>query len=218
MFKDVQADSANMIVEIREYLDFISQNQPLPPHPIPRFINTAKGLIYVQLYGVIEFTVIKTISKAISYINAEKANLSQLKPCIHALILNDDLNSLINVNSKKWDKRHVLFEKIALDNIAGINDVLMPTDGKNIGYNQLSSIWRTFGLTVPVFKDVSFTGRLKDIILNRINVAHGNVPPSEVGKNVTIPDLHARIQDVSAFCSYLISIFDDYIKNKQYFK
>lgn len=218
MFKDVQADSANMIVEIREYLDFISQNQPPPPAAIPRFINTAKGLIYVQLYGVIENTAIKTISKTINYINAENTNISNLKNCIHALILNDELNSLISVNSKKWDKRHLLFERINLDGVGIITNDLFPTDGKNIGLSQLNTIWKTFGLNVPIFKDLSFSGRLKDIVANRINVAHGNTTPAEVGKLVTTTDLYARIQDVSAYCSYLISTFEEYVNKKQYLK
>jgi hypothetical protein len=218
MFKNVQADSDNMIVEIREYLDFISQNHPPPPAAIPRYINTAKGLIYVQLYGVIENTVINTVSTTINYINAENTNISNLNPCIHALILNDELNSLINVNSKKWDKRHHLFERIHLDDIAVISNVLFPTDGKNIGLDQLNTIWKTFGLTAPIFKDITFSSRLKDIVANRINVAHGNVSPSEVGKIVTTTDLYARLQDVSSYCSYLISTFEDYVNKKKYLK
>jgi hypothetical protein len=216
MFKDVQADSDNMIVEIREFLDFISLHHPQPPITTPRHLNTAKGLIYVQLYGVIENTVLKTLSKTIDYLNSESLSLSKLKYSILALVLDNELNSLINTVSKKWDKRNDLFLKIKSDDRAIISNTLCPTDGKNIGANQLNSIWRTFELISPIFSDLTFTGRLRDIVSNRINIAHGNTTASEVGKLVTMADLYTRIQEVSAYCSHFISAFDGYMQSKEY--
>jgi hypothetical protein len=216
MFKDVQADSDNMIVEIREYLDFIAPHHPNAPVDIPRQINTAKGLIYVQLYGVIESTVLRTLSKTIDYINSENIKLSELKYCALALVLDDELNSLVNSVKRKWDKRALVFSKINDDLVVSINNTLLPTDGNNITSAQLTSIWKTFGIQAPMFADLRFIDRLKDIVTNRINIAHGNTTAAEVGKLITPNDLYIKIRDVSAYCSHFIATFDSYISTKEY--
>jgi len=94
----------------------------------------------------------------------------------------------------------------------------MPTDGQNIRYRQLESIWKTFCLNDPIFHDGKFRGRLEDIVSNRNNIAHGNQSSAEVGARVTINDLSVRLNDVSSFCSHFISVFEDYVVHKKYKK
>lgn len=218
MFNDIEVNSSQRIVEIREYLSSIMPLIPAPPTATPRYLNTAKGLIFVQLYGVIEYTVTSVISKCIFYINSESVKLSDIKPIIIGLALHSDLDSLIQVSSKKWEKRYNIFRKIEQDITVDIIDDIMPTDGGNIKYSQLESIWKTFCLAEPIFHDIKFRGRLEDIVTNRINIAHGNEPASTIGARVTIQDLSDRLNDVSAFCTYFISVFESYVINKKYRK
>jgi MAE_28990/MAE_18760-like HEPN len=218
MFNDIQINSSQRIVEIREYLDFIAPLIPPPPIATPRYLNTAKGLIFVQLYGVIEHTITSSIAKCISYINSDSVKLSEIKPIIMGMALSPDLDSLTQASSKKWEKRHDVFQKLEKDIVVRILDDLMPTDGKNINYPQLQSIWKTFCLTDPIFHDNSFRGRMQDIVSNRINIAHGNLSASDIGARVTIQELNDRLNEVSAFCTHFISILEDYIVNKKYKK
>ena len=89
----------------------------------------------------------------------------------------------------------------------------MPTDGNNIHYPQLESIWKTFCLTDPIFHDTSFRGRLTDIVSNRVNITHGNLSAAEIGTRVTIQESRDRLNEVSALCSYFISVLENYIAN-----
>lgn len=218
MFNDIQTNSSQRIAEIREFFNFIAPLIPAAPTSTPRYLNTCKGLVFVQLYGVIEYTILSTISKCIFYINQESIKLNDVKPIILGLVLNPELDSLMRVSLKKWDKRYSLFKKVEDDIIINIANDLMPTDGKNIQYLQLQSIWNTFCLTEPIFHDIRFRGRLEDIVTNRINIAHGNQSAADVGTRMTLSEIKARVDDVSAFCSYFISVFEDYIVNKKYKK
>ncbi|MBV9713530.1 MAG: hypothetical protein JO011_21735 [Ktedonobacteraceae bacterium] len=218
MFNDIQINSDQRITEIREYLDFIAPLIPAPPIPTPRYLNTAKGLIFVQLYGVIETTVTSAIAKCISYINSDFVKLSDIKPILIGMALSSDLDTLTQVGSKKWEKRHHIFHKLDQNIVVHITNDIIPTDGKNIHYPQLDSIWKTFCLTDPIFHDNRFRGRLEEIVLHRINIAHGNLSASDVGARVTIQDLKSRLNEVSAFCTYFISVLDDYIIYKKYKK
>lgn len=218
MFLDISIESDNRIVEIREYIDFVSTQIPSPPIAIPRYLNTAKGLVYIQLYGVVEYVTLAVVSKSINYINNLDLKVSDLKPVILSLALAPQLDALIEIKSKKWDKRHEMFLKLESNDKVEINTDIFPTDGKNITHAQIASIWKTFSIDMPMFHDITFRGRLQDIVSNRINIAHGNNSASEVGSHITIEDLRRRLNDVSGFCTYFINVFDDYIKSRKFIK
>ena len=214
MYKDIETESAQRISEIREHIHFIASQTPPPPITVPRYINTEKGLVFVELYGVLEYTILQTLSRTISILNSENIHMDKLKANLWALALDSELEALNQANTKKWDKRKTVFSAVLANPIVVMDENLLPTDGKNFTSRQLQSIWDAFGISEPLFHDVRFGTRMKDIVVNRINVAHGNSSPSDVGSAFTINDLEERLNDVSAFCTYLIGIFDDYISQR----
>jgi hypothetical protein len=108
--------------------------------------------------------------------------------------------------------------QLQINDIVNMNTSLLPTDGGNFTDKQLKSIWDTFNISGPIFHDIRFRGRLQNIVTNRINIAHGNCAASDVGKIVTINDLHTSLLDVSGFCTNVITTFEDYITSKQFLK
>lgn len=218
MYSDVKIDSAQRITEIRENLDFIAALIPGPPTKTPRHLETSKGLVFVQLYGVIEFTIAQTISKTAQLINGESVSLQDLKPFLWGLALDSEFESLNLANRKKWDRRNYIFQKLEDNDQVTIRDTLMPTNGENYTSAQLQSIWTTFCITDPLFSDATFQWRLRDIVVNRINIAHGNSSAAEVGSRVTSAELYQRLNEVSTYCSYFISVFENYLTNKDYLK
>lgn len=216
MYTVVKTRSAQRITEVREYLDFLVPLIPDAPTATPRHLNTAKGLIFVQLYGVVEFTICATVAQAIDAINGEMIPIQDLQPFMWGLALNAELDSLNQANRNKWDKRVKLFDTVVRNEKVDIRNDIMPTNGKNYTSSQLESIWKTFCISAPIFDDLTFRGRLQEIVGNRINIAHGNSSAAEVGSRVTAADLRGRIDDVSQFCSYFISVFEDYCLNQRY--
>lgn len=216
MLTAVKAESTDRLTEIRECLDFLSPLIPAAPQPTPRHLNSLKGEMFVQLYGVIECTITLTLKSVIDFINSLNLNVSDIKHSILGLVLNSEFDALINVASKKWNKRVDLTDKIRLNSTCFINNTLIPTDGKNFGHSQLKSVWDTFSITEPIFYDLSFIGRLSEIIDYRNKIAHGVYAASNIGNRVTIPDLYNRQAEVSRFCSYFISVFEDYLNTSQF--
>ena len=216
MYSAIKTNSAQRVTEVRENLDFFANLIPPAPTATPRQLNTSKGLIYVQLYGVIEYTINSTVAKTIDIINGDFVNIQDLKPFIWGMAFAPQFDSFNNANRKKWDKRVDLFQKYVNNNFANISNDIMPTNGQNFNADQLNSIWNNFNITEPIFHDITFRGRLQEIVSNRINIAHGNNSAAEVGSRVTATDLYLRITEVSNFCSYFISVFEDYTLNKKY--
>ncbi|MHC1732806.1 MAG: MAE_28990/MAE_18760 family HEPN-like nuclease [Bacteroidales bacterium] len=218
MYTNISITSAQRITEVREYLDFLAQHIPPAPTATPRYLNTCKGLIFVQLYGIIEFTINSTLTRTIDLINQELVKLQDTQPFIWSMALNPQLDALREANRKKWDKRFDLFQKVLDNDEVIITNDIKPTNGDNYNFPQLESIWKTFNITAPIFNDVTFRGRLQEIVSNRINISHGNNSAAEIGSNVTPADLYIRIKDVSRYCSYFISVFEDYILQKGFRK
>jgi hypothetical protein len=218
MFSDLRRDSASKLVEVREFLDLTNSLIPNAPAPTPSSVLSAKGFFYVHIYGVFEYTVTTAVEKTISIINSENIPVNDLKPLILSLVLNPECDSISSVNSKKWEKRWNLFSKIRDNTISQITTEILPTNGKNIRYNQLESIWTTFCINQPILNIPSIGGRISDIVNNRNAIAHGNFNPSEIGSRVTISELYTRHNEMSNYCSYIIQVFEDYTTNKDYLK
>jgi hypothetical protein len=213
---DIQTESTQRIVEVREFLDAFAPDIPPPPAATPRHMNTMKGLVFVQLYGVVEFTILQTLLHSSQYINAQGLKLIDIKPYLWSIALDSQLEALNQANTKKWDVRSRLFQEIGNNSLVDIRESVIPTDGKNITSKQLQSIWTTFSINDPLFSDPTFQWRLRDIVTNRVNIAHGNSSAAIVGSSTTIHDLYQRLSDVSGYCSYFISVFEDYLAKQKF--
>lgn len=218
MYSNILNISTQRIIEVREYLDFFAPSIPAPPITTPRHLNTCKGLVFIQLYGIIEFTINSTLSRTIDLMNLELVKLQETNPFIWSMALNPQLDALIQTNRKKWDKRYELFHKVLNNDEVLIVNNIVPTNGDNFNFPQLESIWKTFNISEPIFNKVTFRGRLQEIVNNRISISHGNITAADVGARVTPADLYDRVHDVSEYCSYFISVFENYITSKAFRK
>lgn len=216
MYADIDKELTQRIAEIRDNIDNISSQIPKPPIATPKYLNSQKGLIFVQLYGAVEYLINQVVPRTASILTAENLNMTALSPYIWSIVFERNLESLRTVNRKKWDHRHVMFKSVADDVKAIVPEDVMPTNGLNITQYQLESIWRTYDVKDPVFNDPSFGLRLKEVVLNRNAIAHGNKTAASVGAAFTIGDLYDRLNDISTHCTYIIGVFESYISNKDY--
>lgn len=218
MFGFIERESTARLVQVREYLNFIkSQASENLAVTEPSYVKSERGLFFVFLYGVVEYTVRETVSTAITSINNERCKYKDCKPLFLSIALNSHFDALTNIgDSKKWQKRWELIDLFDSDNIVSLSNELMPTDGGNIKFKQLSSIWKSFCIDAPVIPEPSIGGYLNEIVEKRNLIAHGNQSAEEVGSGFTVDDLQSRFDAINELCSYIIDTFDDYIINKKY--
>ena len=216
MLRLIEDGSTERLIEIREAINFVNLSIPAAPIRTPKYIDNIKGQVFVQLYGVIEYTISELVKFTLDFINNCHLKLSEIQFSIWSLALSSELDALILSSTKKWDKRNILTNKLKLNSVCEISNILVPTNGKNYDFYQFTSVWKTFSISQPIFHDPSFRGRLSEIIVYRNKIAHGEYLPSSVGSRFTIIELQHRRDEVSRFCSYLISVFDDYLINKKF--
>jgi hypothetical protein len=218
MFADISQNSSKRLVEVRELLDFIKTMSPAPPIPETPTILIAKGLFFVLLYGAYEFTVKSIVNKSIEVINSECVPLNDCKPLLFSIALNSELDAIASMTGKKWEKRKSLFDNFIKNPTIFINAELFPTNGRNLTDKQLLTIWNSFAIEDPILPRNELIGRIKELILNRNAIAHGTSSAIEIGSLNTISELYKKYSDISEVCSYVIQVFEDYLKRRKYLK
>lgn len=218
MYSEIKAQSTLRLVEVREILDFIKAETPKPPQKEPIHILVAKGLFFVHLYGAYEYTVKSAVSKCIELININNPKLNDCKPLLFSMLLHSELESIASVGDKKWERRYELFCKFESNNNAVIPNEIIPTNGRNLKYRQLESIWKSFSITEPVLPRLELGGRITELVSNRNAIAHGTSSAANIGSLNTISELYKRHSEISEVCSYIVQTFEEYIKNKRYLK
>lgn len=219
MFSDILAISTNRLTQIRNYLNILDRSIPPLPQQPTDYDNTCKGLFFVYIYGVYEYTIHSTVVQTIECINNSNKNMLDMKNILMCLSLNDEYNSIASVGAnKRWEKRWELLNKIEANEKVCISTDIMPTDGKNFQHRQLESIWTSFGITTPIYPRESTGGRIKEIVGFRNDIAHGDKSPLEIGRTFTLMDLFIRFNDINEYCSYIVDTFENYINNQEYLR
>lgn len=219
MFNDIETISTDRLIEIRVILEMIKNQEPPHPNVYPHELTALKGLFFVQIYGAFEYTISSIIARTIDSINSKSVPINEYKPILLSILLDPDFDTLTSTGrATKWEKRWSLLEKLENNNVVLISNHIFPTDGHNIRYKQLESIWKTFGIRASILNAASLGGRIKEIVDYRNSIAHGNTSAAEIGRTVTIEDLFDRYEEMSRYFTYLFGVFNEYITQEHYKK
>ena len=220
MLSDIRSAYTSRLVDVRFLLNTI---QHLETASTPLFssrgITITKGLFFVHLYGVYEYTVTSAVQRTIQHINAMNCTIDKCKPILLSIILDSECESLASVGrNSSWPKRWELFEKLNKTEPVRINDNIFPTDGKNIRYGQSTSIWKTFCIKdAPIpSEQMLLRGRVDELVEKRNAIAHGRESPADVGRRYSLDDLEKRYQDIDGLCIYILDILESYLDNRDF--
>lgn len=220
MLETIKSEAANRITELRSLFIHFSDLQKTASTSVPVVpitVNTIKGLFFVQLYAVYEFTVTSLTQNSLSYINAQNMLTNSYKLQMLSIVLDSHFNSIEASNGKKhWDRRKTLLNDFDAKDVIPIDITILPTGEGNLKHRQLKSIFDTMCLTCDAVPTNRFIGRLEELVENRNAISHGRLTPSEIGSRYSIADLEQILNEISELCSYLIKSFEDYLLNEQY--
>lgn len=214
MFSDINAESTRRLTEAKSLVLLIKNANLIQSLNLDSKVY--KGTFFVLLYGALEYTITAVVQRCISILNKKQYDIHVLKPTLYSLIFHKECNAIMDARDKKWTKRYELFSQLGRTRIANIEDCLFPTSTGNIKYNQLKSIWETFGITNNIVTDIRIKGQLATLADNRNAIAHGRELASVIGGRYTIRDIECIYNDISKYCSYIITVFEDYITNEMY--
>lgn len=218
MFTEVSLNSTKRLFEAKILMELCSDDKFDEEQATTD--SVLKGVVYVLLYGALEFTITHCVSRTIEILNDKTLNLYQVLPSLWGLIYDSACKRIETAGTnKKWENRYKLFKELTKDKvIEQIESTLFPSSNGNIKEQQLDRVWKTFGIKAPMFEPehMSVKQTLLDLANGRMAVAHGRECASQIGSLKSSSDLEELYDSISRYCSYLIECFTQYINQEEY--
>lgn len=211
-FEEIKKEITRKFVELKFWATNIPTNQENAD-----FATISRGLFFVYLYGVYEESIRKTVYATIDALNNSSSKIEDCRYELYSMLFSQEFDALYSVgNEKKREKRWDITNKLISNERIQIQSDLFPTDGRNIRIKQLQSIANSFGVKENVLPRDEIGGYIQELVNMRNDIAHGNKLPREIGRNYTQADLLKRCEILSEVCTYVVSLYEEYIANKSY--
>jgi hypothetical protein len=172
----------------------------------------AKGLMFVQMYAVYEFTVNSVVSAAIDSIKSYNHKMKDMSPSLMALFLDPELNSLRDGQRRnEWNNRLKLFERVFSRETLNLSSgTRPPNDGSHYRYTHLVLIFQVFGIRRLPVRRRNHIQRITEVVDHRNSIAHGNERAEDIGRRYTKSEIQTAIRQMKSVCMLLLTVFDEY--------
>lgn len=168
-----------------------------------------KGLIFVQLYAVYEFTVVGIVRAALAEIKQRATPINTLRLELLALALHPEVSAVAECSlQRRWSTRIELFQRTDSSDAIGIDDTVFPADGSHYRPAQLQTIWALFGISEPIVPRLRLLPLIEELVDNRNAIAHGRKTGAEVGKSYTDGEIENKILATQEICLHLIQTME----------
>jgi len=203
MFSHIQPEILDRIFHTEIFLKDVCTSS------VPTVTKTAKGLVFVQLYSVYEFTVTQCFSAAIRTVSTYSIPAINIRPEVLSVALDSQWDSLRDTSKRRsWDKRIRLLQ-YTRDNIpVSIPDDIFPFDDSHFRTKQLETIWSVLGILLPTLPKPIHIGRIQEVVEHRNAIAHGRETADKIGSRFTQNELRIRISDMQNICLYILDTIE----------
>lgn len=173
---------------------------------------TVKGLIFVQVYAVYEFTVKSVVQVAIDSIVSTNYKMRELRPSMMALLLDPEWNSLRDAGKKRqWENRLKIFERsFSNESVKLSSDTSIPTDGSHYRYTQLLVIFKVFGIARLPVRRRPHIQRITEVVDHRNAIAHGHETAENIGRRYSRSEILRIARQMNSVCRSLVSALDGF--------
>jgi MAE_28990/MAE_18760-like HEPN len=173
--------------------------------------QTARGLAFVQVYAIHEYTVVTVVRLAVEAISAHGPSYSSLRPSLLAIFLNAELSSVRDCGSVNiWDRRISIFERAHSNSPIGLPAIPLPTDGSHFRHTHIELILKVLGIKRSPTARRRHLFRIDEVVENRNSIAHGDKTPEEVGRGYSNGDIGDVIRQMKSACLRLILITEEH--------
>jgi len=168
--------------------------------------QTAKGLAFIQIYAIYEFTVRQATSIAIKEIATHGHTYSELKFPVLAVFLDPQIRSLRDCSEKEiWSRRFEMLKQAVSNKAIDVVDTI-PHDGSHFRHSQTELILKMLGVKRTLTVRQRHRYEIDEIVQNRNSISHGDETAIEVGRRYSSSDISRKIRIMKTVCLRLIEI------------
>jgi hypothetical protein len=190
-----------------QQIDLYYRSSPKKPADVAQ---TFRGLIFVQAYAAYEYTVRTAIHQAIVEIAAKGHSFRELKPCLLALFLDNELKAMRAAGEKRiWETRMALMTKtFSADPIAAVEAV--PHDGNYYRHTQLQMTFDVLGVKRAITTRRRYRYTIDEVVDARNEIAHGEATAAEVGRRYSYSEMRFRIATMRKVCFRVVELLSEH--------
>lgn len=176
-----------------------------------------KGLLFVQLYGALEYTVEKSVQLLLQVVSDAGVPYSEFEHLLCAITLDAEFESAGTVrHDRKWAKRRDLLEKQRSSQPCAINDTIFSEMLQTVRSATIASIFAWLCVPHDPVPDPRIRGYIDEVTARRIEVAHGRSSARTVGSSVTSADIEKRVGAITSEINHIISVFEEFVVTKSF--
>ncbi|MFI2817899.1 HEPN domain-containing protein [Vreelandella piezotolerans] len=197
-------------------LDEIKDESELDPTSTSNKLKSKKGMIFVPLYSVIEYTLHNCATQFLTYLNGLDHPPREYRNELLCLMLNSGFASVAaSKGPRVYSSRLSLIDSVYSDTSIPISNDCFPGDAMNVSLSVVKEVWKYFGLQENLSERLGnlYFDEIKE---NRNAVAHGRETSMNVGKRYTYTELEKRYSFVARFRDLSIESFNGAIAQELY--
>jgi hypothetical protein len=203
MFPDLQLEILNRFTAVEQYF----RNSPKKPDLVGQM---AKGLVFVQIYAIYEFTAKSAMRLAIEEIVSHKHKYSELHAGLLSVFLDPAVRSVRDSGANTaWENRLQMFEQCqANQRISPVT--VLPSDGSHFRHTQILLILKALGVKRAFTRLKRHLYVIDSIVSNRHTIAHGGETAVDIGRRYSREDIMYNIRVMKGICLRLIAIISEH--------
>jgi len=173
--------------------------------------QTARGLVFVQIYAIHEYTIVNALKLAIETIASHSHSYSDLRPSLLAMFLNPELCSLRDCGlANVWERRIALLDRAVSRDTVQLSNPPMPNDGSHFRHTQIKLVLKVLGVTRAPTARRRHLYRIDEVVDTRNSIAHGEQTAAEVGRAYSNGDIWTSIRQMKNACLRLVMIVEEH--------
>jgi hypothetical protein len=203
MFPDLQLEVMDRFTALEQYF----RNSPKQPDKLAQM---AKGMVFVQVYAIYEYTAKSAMRLAIAEIANHGHRYADLRAGLLAIFLDPAVMSLRDGGNKKpWESRLELFEQcVSGDPISAVD--VIPNDGSHFKHTQIILMLRALGVKRSFTRRKRHLYTIDEIVNHRHVIAHGGDTAIEIGRRYSRGHILEIIRLMQKICLRLIAIVSEH--------
>jgi hypothetical protein len=211
------SDFAQKMDNLRSDLRSLDVSLIASPRYKRRRLGRSKSFIYVWLSAGLESFVKGILSGLVQELSKLSYPLSNYKPGLIALCHHSIFDSIRDVTGiKQWTRRLQVFQLTFEKSSAIFNPDILPLDGRTLRPHHFAHIWNFFDFPGDPLPSPLHKIALTELAENRNQVAHGEISPTELGRQKTTQDLTSLLHKIEDIAEQLAVSIITYVDEKMY--
>lgn len=182
-------------------------------------ILRSRATTHVWLAAVMERFIKRWLHGVCAEFNALGLKWLDVRLSVFPIACGSELQALSSgVKKDAWEKKLMMFQRVAGNEFASLSSAFVPLDGKTIRPQHFDDIWRIFG-----FAGASLPGGAHRMILSAVadyrnDLAHGDENPATIGARLSYSDIVRYVAAFEEIVENCIMVSDAYFASRDYLR